>query len=60
MDREGDQLGIVQEIEIWPYKQAVYAQNRIFLGEWNAQSSLGFWDIKWSLKLGQTTRPSNS
>ena len=26
--------------------------------EWDAQSSLGFWDIDWSPDLDQTTRPS--
>ena len=30
---QGNPLGIVQEIEIWPYEQMVYAQHRICLGE---------------------------
>ena len=28
-------LGIMQETEIWPYKQMVHAQTRIFLREWD-------------------------
>ena len=39
---EGDSLGIVQEIEIWPYYEMVYAQIRIRPGEWDTQDSLGF------------------
>ena len=38
---EADPLGIVQEIEIWPYEQVVYAQQRIYPGECNTQRSLG-------------------
>ena len=30
-DGQGDSLGSELEIEIWPYKQAVYAQLRIYL-----------------------------
>ena len=37
-------LGIVQEIEIWPYEQMIYAQPRICPGEWDTQASLGFWN----------------
>ena len=56
----GDPLGIVQEIEVWPYEQMVYEQPRSCLGEWNAQIPLGVWDRKWSPNLGQMTRPSNN
>ena len=35
-------MGIVQEIEIWPYEEVVYAQAGICLGKWDAQNSLGF------------------
>ena len=28
--REGDSLGIVQKIKIWPYYQMVYAQTRLY------------------------------
>ena len=38
---ESDLLGIVQEIEIWPHEQMVYAQTRICPGEWDAQTFLG-------------------
>ena len=50
----------MQEIEIWQYEQIVYAQTRICAGEWDAQTSLGFWHINGSTNLGQTTRPYNS
>ena len=36
MDGEGDPLGIMQEIEIWPNEQMVFAQPRICPGEWDA------------------------
>ena len=57
---QGDPLGIVQEIYIWPYEQVVYAQPRIRPGKRDAQSSLGFWDTNESPNLGQTTRPWNN
>ena len=41
---QGDPLGIVQEIWIWPYEQTVYAQPRICSGELDAQNPLRFWD----------------
>ena len=52
-------MGIVQEVKIWPYEQMVYAQPRICPGEWDAQTSQGFWDINGSPNLGPTTRPSD-
>ena len=57
---EGDPLGIVQEVWIWPYKQIVFAQPRICSGKWDAQTSLGFWDTNRSLNLGQTTWPGDN
>ena len=36
MDGKGDPLGIVQEIEIWPYNQIVQAQTRIPHRGWDA------------------------
>ena len=54
---ERNSLGIVQEIEIWPCEQVVYAQPRICPRKWNAQNSLGFWDTNGSPNLAQTTRP---
>ena len=41
---KSDPLGIVQETEIWPCEQMVYAQPRICPREWAAQTPLGFWD----------------
>ena len=38
----------------------VHAQPRIRPGEWDAQTSLGFWDTNGSPNLGQTTRPSEN
>ena len=60
MGRQKDPLGIVQKIEVWPYEQMVKAQPRICHGEWDAQTSLGFWDKNGSHNLGQTTKPCNN
>ena len=38
----------------------VYAQPRIYAGDWDAQALLGFWDTNGSPNLGQTTTPSNN
>ena len=38
----------------------VYAQSRISPGEWDVQTSLGFWDTNGSPNLGQMRRPSDS
>ena len=57
---ESDPLGIVQEIEIWPYYQMVYAQTRNFPGELGAWNSLRFLVINRSPNLGQMTRRSDS
>ena len=57
---QSDSLGIVQEIELWPYEQMVYAQPKICPGEWDPQTLLGFWDTNWSPNFGQTTRPYNN
>ena len=57
---ESDPLGIVQEIEIWPYEQVVYASTRIRPREWDTQTSLEFWDSNGSPNLGQTIRPRDS
>ena len=54
--KQGDPLGIVQEVEVWPYEQMVYAQHRIFPIEWGAHTPLGIWDTNWSPNIGQTTR----
>ena len=53
MGGEGDPLGIVQEIEVWPYKQMIYAQPGICPREWDTQTPLGFWHTNWSPNLGQ-------
>ena len=44
-------LGIVSEIWIWPYEQVVYSQLGTCPGEWDTQSSLGFWDTNKSPNL---------
>ena len=36
------------------------AQPRICPGEWDAQTSPGFWNTNWSPNLGKTTRPCNN
>ena len=43
-----------------PYEQVVYAQRGIRPIEWDAESSLWFWDTNGSPNLGQTTRPNDS
>ena len=35
MGVQNDPLGVVQETEIWPYEQIVYAQPSICPGEWS-------------------------
>ena len=60
MGGEGDPLGTVQEVSIWPYEQMVYIQSRIRPRKWDTQSSLGFCVTNWSFHLGQTTKPRDS
>ena len=48
---EGNPQRIEQKIEIWPYQHVGYAQPRISPGEWDAQTSLGFWDTNRSPNL---------
>ena len=50
----------MQGTEIWPYYQLVYAQTRIFTGEWDTLNSLGFLDTNGSPNPGQKTRPSDN
>ena len=47
-------------IIIWPYKQMVYAQPRIYPGKWHTQTPLGFWSTNGSPNPSQTTRPYNN
>ena len=47
----------MQETEIWPFEQMVYAQQRICPGEWHTQTPLRFWHPNGLLNLGQTTGP---
>ena len=42
---EGDLLGIVQEIEIWPYEQMVFAQPRIRFLFWRMRCTKSFFFI---------------
>ena len=49
----------MQEIEIWPYEQMLFAQPRINPGKWDARS-LRFWDINGSLNPSQTTKPNSN
>ena len=60
MGWEGDSLGTVQEIEIWPYEQVVSAQSGIRAGERDAQNFLVFWYTNGSPYLCRTTRNSIS
>ena len=60
MGGEGDPLGFEQEIEMWQHKQGVYVQPKIGPGEWDIQTSLGFWETYRSPNFSHTTRSSNS
>ena len=55
-----DPSRMVQKTEVSPCEQMVYAQTRIYPGEWDTQTPLGFWDKNRSPNLGQTTRPCNN
>ena len=57
---QSDPRGIVQEMEIWPYEQMVYAQPNICPGEWHAQTPLGFGHTNGSPNLGQTISAYNN
>ena len=54
MSGEGNPLGVVQNTEIWSYKQVVQAQPRICPGERDVQTSLGFWDTNRSHNIDKT------
>ena len=41
LDRQGDPLRIVQEIEVWPYEQMIYAQPRILFWRMTRTNSSG-------------------
>ena len=57
MGGQVDPLGTVKEIQIWPYKQMLYARPHIYLWKWDGQTPQGFWDTNWTPNLGQTNRP---
>ena len=57
---QGDLLGIVQEIEVWPRKQLVYAQPVTYPGEWNTKNPMEFWYTNGLQNLSQTTRFCNN
>ena len=44
LNGESDAQGIVHEIEIWTHQRIVYAQTRIWPGEWDAENYMGFWN----------------
>ena len=48
-------MGIVQETEIWPYYQMVYAHTKIHTRKWGEQNSLKLWDTNGSLSPTQKT-----
>ena len=60
MDKQGDPLGIVPEIEIEANEQMAYAQARIRPRKCDAQNVFGFRDKNRLPNLGQTTRPGDS
>ena len=60
MGGQSDPLRIVQEVEVWPYEQMVYAQPRICPSEKDTQTPLRFRDTNGSPNLSQTTRSYNN
>ena len=60
MSKQGDPLGIMQEVKVWPYEQMVCAQPRICAREWDAQTPLGFRETNRPPNLCQTTRFYNN
>ena len=60
MGGNGNLLEVKQEVQVWLYKQMVYAQPRICLGEWDTQTSPRLWDTNGSPNLSQTTTPCYS
>ena len=54
--RQGNPLWIVQEIEIWPYEQMVYAQPSICPAKLDATTPQGFLDTNGSPNLGQKSQ----
>ena len=57
MGGQADPLGDVQEIEIWPYEQMVYAQPSTCPGEWDILTPMEVWHKNGSPNLGQKTTP---
>ena len=55
-----NQLGDVQELEIWPYEQMVYAQPRTCPRKWYTWTPMGLRHTHGSPDLGQKTRPYNN
>ena len=54
MGGQGHPQEDVQEIDVSPYEQMVYAQPRTCLGEWDTQTPMGFWHTNWSRLDDQT------
>ena len=56
--KESWPLGIMQEIEIWPFYEIVYPQTRICPREWDRPRSLELWDTSRSPSFSQIIRLS--
>ena len=52
--------GLCKKLMFYRTKKVQYAQSRIRSREWDARSSLRFWDTSRSHNFGQSTRPCNS
>ena len=50
----------MQEIEIWPCQQMVYAQPSTCPRKWHTQTPMVLWHTNGSPNLGQKTRPYNN
>ena len=60
LSRQGDPLGMVQEIEIWPCQQMVHAQPNSCPRKWHTETPMGLWYTNGSPNLGQKTRHYNN
>ena len=57
---EGSPQRVVQRFEILPHEKVLYAQSGILPREWDAHTSLGFWNTNGSPNHGQTNRLTDS
>ena len=57
---KGEPLGIVQDVQIWPYEPMLYTKPGIHSRKWDTKISFGFGDSNWSPNLNQRSRLSDT